>query len=293
MTPTITSFFPVLLALALPTWCFNQTTVMLTPNKDNSIYDESTNSNALGDLFAGRNGGGDIRRALLSFDVSGIPSNATITAVNLKLNKNKGGASSITGSLHKLLADWGEGTSFAGGGSGAGQGGGDGASPTTGDATWQHRFFNTMNWSTNGGDFESTASASINMGTAHGIHTWSSNSMIADVQAWVSNSSTNFGWILRISENTSSSASRFNSREDSSNKPLLTVTYTVPPCPPNLHLDGTIASGTYEASQSITADGTILNGSVVFMKTGGTAELQDNFTADLGSVLEITLDGCP
>ena len=55
--------------------------------------------------------------------------------------------------LHKLLADWGEGTSHAP------MGEGDGAPATPNDATWRHRFFDTIFWMTEGGDFSAVASA--------------------------------------------------------------------------------------------------------------------------------------
>ena len=60
MPSKLNSAYYTLVLLFIPILTYSQTTVMLTPNKDNSIYDESTNSNALGDLFAGRNGGGDV-----------------------------------------------------------------------------------------------------------------------------------------------------------------------------------------------------------------------------------------
>jgi len=48
--------------------------------------------------------------------------------------------------LHKLLADWGEGTSQATGEEG------QGAPATPNDATWRHRFFDTIFWTNEGGD---------------------------------------------------------------------------------------------------------------------------------------------
>jgi hypothetical protein len=270
-----------------------QTTVMLTPSKDNTIYSESTNSNALGNLYAGRAGAaasGATRRALLRFDLTSIPAGATIISASLILIKNKGGASTTNPSdLHKLSADWGEGTSFDDPGASPGDGGGDGATATTGDATWVHRFFNTSNWMVTGGDFLSSPSGSTVVNSTNGQYTWSGAGLVADVQSWVDNPAVNFGWILRGDESITSSAARFNSRESSTGKPTLTVQYTT--CPANLNLTGTIASGTYHA-EVISASGTVQNSSLVFLKALDHIDLLPDFTVESGGQLEISLDGC-
>lgn len=270
-----------------------QTTVMFTPSKDNTIYSESTNSNALGNLYSGRAGAaasGATRRALLRFDLSSIPAGATVTSASLILTKNKGGAATTNPSdLHKLSADWGEGTSFDDPGGGAGDGGGDGATATTGDATWVHRFFNTSSWMVTGGDFLASPSASTVVNLTHGQYTWSGAGLVADVQSWIDNPSTNFGWILRGDESITSSAARFNSRESSTGKPTLTIQYTT--CPANRHLTGTIATGTYQA-EVITASGTVQNSSLVFFKVVDYIDLLPDFTVESGAQLEISLDGC-
>src|SRR5438045_4634901 len=120
--------------------------------------------------------------------------------------------------LHKLLADWGEGTSVAPGEEG------DGAPATTNDATWRHRFFDTIFWTTEGGDFSATVSASQSVG-AIGVYTWSSPQMTADAQSWLDNPATNFGWLVLGDESGSATAKRFDTRE-STNPPVLTIQYT-------------------------------------------------------------------
>ena len=78
-----------------------------------------------------------------------------ITAASLSLNMSRTPTNTAyVVELHKLLADWGEGTSMAEGEEG------DGAPATPNDATWRHRFFDTIFWSTEGGDFSATVSAS-------------------------------------------------------------------------------------------------------------------------------------
>src|SRR6185503_17047458 len=102
--------------------------------------------------------------------------------------------------------DWGEGLSNAG------NPGGQGAPSQTGDATWIHTFYNTSFWTTPGGDFSPTVSATTFV-PGLGTFTWSSSGTIADVQSWVSNPATNFGWIIIGDEVTAASAAQLRSRE--------------------------------------------------------------------------------
>ena len=91
----------------------------LSPAKDNTIFSgNQSRSNGAGQcFFAGRNasrGGGFVRRGLIAFDVAGnVPEGATIEEVRLKLRMSRTGAGAQDLTLHKLLADWGEGTSDA------------------------------------------------------------------------------------------------------------------------------------------------------------------------------------
>jgi hypothetical protein len=156
---------------------------------------------------------------VLAFDIAGsIPSGSTIIGVSLSLNCSKVFSDTArTTELHKLLADWGEGTSHAPGEEG------DGALATTNDATWRHRFFDTIFWATEGGDFSATVSASQSVGPV-GQYTWSSAQMVADVQSWVNNPASNFGWLVLADESVAGGAKRFDSRESSS-PPVVTIEY--------------------------------------------------------------------
>src|SRR6516164_5822483 len=88
----------------------------VTPSKDNTLYEydpaEGDHSNGAGlHFFAGENAMGELRRGVLAFDVTrAIPAGSTITAVSLTLNMSMTPAGALTVELHKLLADWGEGT---------------------------------------------------------------------------------------------------------------------------------------------------------------------------------------
>jgi hypothetical protein len=197
--------------------------INITPTKDNTLYEyepaEGDRSNGAGfHFFAGENGMGELRRGVLAFDVEEtIPAGSTITAVTLTMNMSMTPAGPETVELHKLLADWGEGTSHAP------MGEGDGAPATPNDATWRHRFFDTIFWTTEGGDFSATVSASQSVGGV-GQYMWSSAQMVADVQEWLDSPASNFGWLVLGNELTTATAKRFDTRESAS-PPVLTIQY--------------------------------------------------------------------
>ena len=124
-------------------------------------------------------------------------------------------------SLQKVLADWGQGSSDAQGNEGKG------IQSTEGDATWVHRFFNADTWKKAGGDFLEIASASIEVGN-QGAYIWGSKAaLVADVQSWLNNPDTNFGWILIGNESSNQTAKRFNSMENpiAPSRPVLIVEF--------------------------------------------------------------------
>ena len=202
--------------------------INITPSKDNTLYEydplEGDMSNALGlHFFAGETAMAELRRGVLAFDIAGnIPPGSKITTVTLSLNMSKTPLDDPrTVELHTLLADWGEGTSIAPGEEG------EGAPATPNDATWRHRFFDTIFWTTEGGDFSATVSASQSVGPL-GQYTWSSAQMIADVQSWLDNPASNFGWLVLGDESTVLTSKRFDTRESAS-PPVLTIQYTLGP----------------------------------------------------------------
>jgi hypothetical protein len=199
-------------------------TININPSRDNTLYEydplDGDRSNALGfHFFAGKTAMDELRRGVLAFDIAGnIPPFAVITAASLSLNMSKTPTNTAyLMELHKLLASWGEGTSIAPGEEGTG------APATPNDATWRHRFFDTIFWSTEGGHFSATVSASQMVGPL-GQYTWSSAQMVADVQAWLDNPASNFGWLLLGDESVFLTAKRFDTRE-SANPPVLAIQY--------------------------------------------------------------------
>jgi hypothetical protein len=198
--------------------------VEIEASADATLIEHPTGAYANGagsGLFVGRTGqqANALRRALLYFDVAAaLPSNAIVERVELHLvARNQRPAAEL--SLHKVVADWGEGDSWASGGSGA--------PSQPGDATWVHRFFDEEGWAKPGGHFAAGPRASTTVGTP-GLQVWGSTpQMVADVRHWLRSPQTNFGWILLGDEGEPRSALRFESRESgtAANRPVLIVDY--------------------------------------------------------------------
>ncbi len=215
------------LGAALACWgvAASADTVVIAPMKDNSIYDESgALSNGQGPgLFAGRTNDSFHRRALLKFNVAAaIPPGSTITAAELRLYVSQANAAAVPVDLHRLLADWGEGTSVAPGN------GGTGTAATAGDATWTHRIFSATPWTTPGGDYAAGPSATVTAAGIGSTASFSSAGVIADVQSWLDTPAQNHGWILIAQTPQVGQARRFDSREfpDAARRPALEVTFT-------------------------------------------------------------------
>ena len=210
-------------------------TVQVVATRDNTLYEDAAGelSNGAGwYLFAGNTSqldpDLDTRRALMRFDLAGaVPAGSVVTAVTLTLYMSRAPVSSAYPvAVHRVLADWGEGASNDE------QNEGNGAPAEHGDATWVHAFFDHEPWASPGGDFDSTASATTLVGAPAQSYTWSSARLREDVQAWVDEPGTNFGWLVRGEESSTRTSKRFNSREDTSSdgsrRPRLSITFTPP-----------------------------------------------------------------
>src|SRR5438876_4822820 len=195
-------------------------TLNLNPIADNTLIQFSSAnpsqqlSNGVGQHFyAGRTnqGSNDIRRGAVKFDLSGVPAGSTITSVTLTLHMSKTRSAAQSIGLHRALANWGEGTSNGALGGHGGEGAG--VQATSGDLTWFYNIFSTQQWTTPGGDFTAAASATTSVNNV-GTYTWSGAGLIADVQQWLSNPTTNFGWIITGNEARGDTAKEFDTRED-------------------------------------------------------------------------------
>ena len=232
-------------------------TVTLSPVADTTMFrDASLTSGELssgaGDaMFCGRTsfGADTVQRAMLRFDLAGIPAGSVVTSVQLTMTVVRApfGSPATPIAVHRLTASWGEGTSAAFGGTGV--------PSEAGDADWTSRFHPETAWTTPGGDFAATASGVLSVASDRTAVTWpSSSGMVADVQAWVNNGETNHGWILINNEALNSTTRKFGSREafETSTRPVLVVTFTAggPICLADLAIDGQ-PDGTVDGSDFI------------------------------------------
>lgn len=221
-------------AVLLATCCFLPTaraaTVTFGAFKDNTLYENPTGAVSDGQgpyMYVGKTGptAGELRRrALIAFDLSSIPANATVQSATLTLTSSKssfGGDASIV--VHRATKTWGEGASNAG------DPGGSGAPSTAGDATWIHNAFPGSLWASAGGDFVAAPSATTIVGFPN-KYDFAGAQLTADIAAWIANPANNFGWLLTGDETNPNTAKRFNTHENTiaTDRPSLSVTYTVP-----------------------------------------------------------------
>jgi hypothetical protein len=211
--------------------------VVIIPDRDNTLIEQSHGgvlySNGLGKAFYAGNANASnlfpLKRALLRFGIAGaVPPGSTIESVSLRVRVIKryfAESEDRLATLHVVTADWGEGTSESRGGGGT--------LPTEGDTTWLHTFYPDQFWAAVGGDFVETVSGSAWLGGT-GHYTFESTpQMVADVQAWLDDPSTNFGWMLRGDETLGEvhTARKIGSRENQTDdyRPKLRIEFTAPP----------------------------------------------------------------
>lgn len=217
-------------------WCATATTpidvcradiIDVVATRDNTLYEDAMGASSNGSgafMFSGVNAAESERRALVAFDLSrDIPAGSRVTRATLTLNCSRSVAASGVFALHRVTANWGEGASNAG------DPGGQGSASQRGDATWQHRFYPDVRWTNAGGDFVATASASRDVGS-FGPFAWTGAGLVSDVQGWVDDPSSNFGWLLRNATGAFRNARRFDTREntDPNLRPLLRIEFTPP-----------------------------------------------------------------
>ena len=212
-------------------------TAVIGASRDNTLYQSPLGniSNGAGVFFfAGKTAGAVVHRGVIAFDVAAaIPAGSTITKATLTLHMSKSQVGGNTVSVHRLLADWGE------GGSDAPLEEGQGAPAQPGDATWLHRFYDTEVWANPGGDYAAAPSAAGVVGGV-GFYDWESAALAADVQGWLDEPGGAHGWIVIGKEDFNGASKRFDSRESETprNRPVLTIEFDPPPCYPDCEQDG-------------------------------------------------------
>jgi hypothetical protein len=243
--------------------------VNLEPAKDATIYNDTVGNRSDGQgstMYSGRAGTNTswpVRRCMVAFDVaSAVPAGSTVQSVQLKLYMSQTVVGAKTFDIHRLTTAWNEGPSV-------GQSG-NGAPAQVGDSTWLYTYWNTQSWTTPGGDFVATPSASTSVGSSYQYYFWGSTAaMVADVQAWVNNSSVNHGWIVRGPETGLKSAKQFESSESLAQyRPILSITFT-PPAPTAYCTAKTNSLGCVPAISSTgTPDANAGSGFVISMANG-------------------------
>lgn len=204
--------------------------VQLAASQDNTIYDVHTGDQANGQgrfiVTGGASGTAAARRGLVAFDIQSaqIPEGSTILDVVLTMNlaQTTGGVAAVA--VHPLATNWGEAFSKATGNEV------EGATAGAMDATWLFSRYDGIAWATPGGDFGG-ASATVSA-KATGAYEWTGGGLIQDVQGWLDDPYSNFGWLVKSSEEAGNIKS-FVSRNSGNValRPSLEITYEEPLLP--------------------------------------------------------------
>ena len=200
------------------------TTINLTPVADTGLRSNSPDSNsgtATSLPIGVSKNGSPVNRALLEFDLSGLPANAVINSATLNVSVTKDPSGSVNYDLNRMLTAWDE-----------------------SQATWNNRL-DGVAWSGGGGsagtDFSASASATTSLSS--GPCAFSSAALASDVQFWVSHPEMNYGWVLLADGEPSGSGEQIGAREDPDTTPTLTVDYSVPVTPDAPLLTGPMLTG--------------------------------------------------
>lgn len=158
------------------------------------------------------------RKALVHFDLAPIPNNATITSAILTLYQTTSIAAA-TIAVHRSLVEW------FGGNGGAG-------TTTIRGSTWNFRnHIGSVAWAGGAGgaagsDYATTATASQSVGSTIGAYDWN---VTADVTNILNGTNLNLGWWFVATAGTTSIKSFAGaSSATPSQRPKLTITYTMP-----------------------------------------------------------------
>jgi hypothetical protein len=277
-------------------------TVTLTPVADNSLIGKTlANNNNMGaepTMAVGGFASGGAGRGLLRFDLAAIPRGATITSVSLALTvvKVPSGQQASIFTLNRMLRSWAEGS----------KSGQTGQPASPGESTWETS--GNGDWSAPGGasgdDFSASSSSAVNMSTATKYTFASTPDLVADVQGWVNDPATNFGWMLKADlEATHKTAKRIASRQATApTRPSLKVDFILPPAGPRITSLSLKGGGLVSAISVVpTADSAILEefpennlGAWTDMPVGGISSTRPSGEAfRCRGLLRFALEGVP
>lgn len=211
--------------LAAPAFATVNSLTITPPTQDSYIREDNTTRNygAATTLRIQSRSGNKDRRSLLSFDLSSVPTGATLEAAELRLYVTRLPKNQRTINVHRLTNSWLEGS-----------GNGVNNSPAINGVTWWERQYGNnawtgagpWDWVTRGGDFQAAVTAATLTPAANG---WMSWNVLTDVSAWYGGAA-NYGWMLKDAAEDSGSRQRmkFVSKEDGGQPlfwPQLLVTY--------------------------------------------------------------------
>ena len=176
-------------------------------------------------------------RLLLYFDLSGIPTGATIQSAVMELYY---ASSRVTTTealrVHRVTRSW-----------------------TELGATWR-TYDGTNNWAAQGGDYDAAVAASVNLdGT---VNVWKQWTITSLVQSWTSGTFTNYGVLLESPPASGNNERRFNSSESTPTtlRPKLTITYVA----------SDLSDSTKAVSSATPVTGQTLTYTLVVKNTGNT-----------------------
>lgn len=226
----------LLLALAFCAIPAGAVSITMLPSADTSLIEIAPTNNNGGQawLLSGKIQNDVYRvRALMKFDFSALPTNAIVLSAmaTVEVTRQPGdGLANAPFGLYRMLRPWGEGDKVAT------TVPGQGLPATEGEATWRHALFPTNEWTLPGGapgvdfaDAESSFQFIYDVGQSP-YRFESTPELVTDVQGWVTNPQSNYGWMLLCDDEvTIFTARRFGSREDPDAPPRLEVQYLVPP----------------------------------------------------------------
>ncbi len=191
-------------------------------------------------------------RGLLKFDLaSQLPPGSKIVNVNVVIEvtliSNDPHNTGAQFELHRVLRPWGEGNKVTYVNPPRFSTNGIGAPATVGEATWLDRFaFTTNTWAMPGGapgiDYATNTTA---IGYLYGpvfspyyFYSVQNTNLLPEVQSWLENPQTNFGWMLTVNPETDEwTARRFGSRESTA-PPRLDIDFIAAPKFENFEIVG-------------------------------------------------------
>lgn len=152
-------------------------------------------------------------RSLVYFNLSSIPSNATITNAYVTLTAISGSNSGNRDiSMYRITSDWVEG----------------GGCDQTGSVNWNSRM-SGQNWSSSGGDYSSVISTTTVSGTYYVPYTWD---LTQTAQYWHNGIYTNYGVIFIQPNENHYKVFATKEHTNSDYHPFITISYSIPTASP-------------------------------------------------------------